>query len=146
MRHFNWRYSFIFVTFQFYQLIMKWIYIILLNYNILSFSLRGHVDWISLKNLPNWLDFSVFNIFVFFELKFSLIEQIIIWCLIFVLKVWDLDSNPGWSSIACKATMVGHTDAVRCLHVHHDKLISGSYDNTLKMWDMLDGQCLLTLR
>lgn len=60
--------------------------------------------------------------------------------------MWDLDSNPGWSSIACKATMIGHSDAVRCLAVTGDQLISGSYDSLLKIWDISTGECINTLR
>jgi F-box/WD-40 domain protein 7 len=33
------------------------------------------------------------------------------------LKVWDLSVQDEWSSIACKVTMVGHTDTVRCVQV-----------------------------
>jgi F-box/WD-40 domain protein 7 len=29
------------------------------------------------------------------------------------LKVWDLDTQENWSSIACRVTMVGHSDTVR---------------------------------
>uniref|UniRef100_A0A914RIH8 Uncharacterized protein n=1 Tax=Parascaris equorum TaxID=6256 RepID=A0A914RIH8_PAREQ len=32
-------------------------------------------------------------------------------------QVWDLAVNTTWSSIACRRTMVGHTNFVRCLQV-----------------------------
>ena len=57
-----------------------------------------------------------------------------------------MDGKANWSSIACKATMVGHTDSVRCLDVNGDRVISGSYDNSLKVWDINSGQCTKTLR
>ena len=33
------------------------------------------------------------------------------------IKVWDLSTQESWSSIACKVTMTGHADTVRCLQV-----------------------------
>jgi len=33
------------------------------------------------------------------------------------IKVWDLSINLQWSGIACKVTMVGHEDTVRCVQV-----------------------------
>ncbi|KRX46517.1 TP53-regulating kinase [Trichinella murrelli] len=54
--------------------------------------------------------------------------------------VWDLSSNEHWSSIACRSTMIGHTDAVRCLQMDDEKIISGSYDKTLRTWDLKTGQ------
>lgn len=64
------------------------------------------------------------------------------------IKVWDLDITPSWSSIGCKVTMVGHTDTVRCLQMVQDQqiVISGSYDETLKIWCLTSGRCLNTLR
>lgn len=41
--------------------------------------------------------------------------------------------------------MIGHRDTVRCLQVDDDKVISGSYDMTLKVWDLRTGQCRKTL-
>ena len=43
-------------------------------------------------------------------------------------------------------TFLGHTDTVRCLQVDGIILISGSYDNTLKIWDLKTGECTNTLR
>lgn len=63
------------------------------------------------------------------------------------IKAWDL-SNYGldWSRVTCKMTFLGHTDTVRCLQVDGVILISGSYDNTLKIWDLKTGECTNTLR
>lgn len=33
------------------------------------------------------------------------------------LKIWDLAVNRTWSSIACRQTMLGHGNFVRCLQV-----------------------------
>ena len=60
-------------------------------------------------------------------------------------QVWDLSTQDSWSSIACKVTMIGHRDTVRCLQVDDDKVISGSYDMMLKIWDLRTGQCRKTL-
>ena len=51
------------------------------------------------------------------------------------IKVWDLSISVNWSSIACRVTMVGHTDTVRCVQMDQarDRVISGSYDTTLKV-------------
>ena len=63
------------------------------------------------------------------------------------IKAWDL-SNYGsdWSRVTCKMTFLGHTDTVRCLQVNGTTLISGSYDNTLKIWNLRSGLCTNTLR
>lgn len=63
------------------------------------------------------------------------------------IKAWDL-SNYGldWSRVTCKMTFLGHTDTVRCLQVDGTILISGSYDNTLKIWNLKTGVCINTLR
>jgi WD40 repeat protein len=63
-----------------------------------------------------------------------------------VAQVWDLSTQGSWYSIACKVTMIGHQDTVRCLQVDDEKVISGSYDKTLKIWDIRTGQCSKTLR
>ena len=62
------------------------------------------------------------------------------------IKVWDLSEvHPTWSRVTCKMTLLGHTDTVRCLQVNGSILISGSYDNTLKIWDLESGLCKNTL-
>jgi WD40 repeat protein len=42
-------------------------------------------------------------------------------------------------------TLAGHTAAVRCMVVHGDKLISSSYDNTIKVWSTGTWTCERTL-
>jgi F-box/WD-40 domain protein 7 len=94
-------------------------------------------------------------------------------CCKFNILVWDLccSVQEQWSSIACKVTMIGHTATVRCVQVgwylnviqsflnfslyfsfdwflkmDMDKVVSGSYDNTLKIWNLKTGECSQTLR
>lgn len=64
------------------------------------------------------------------------------------IKVWDLSISVAWSSIACRVTMVGHTDTVRCVQMDQamDQVVSGSYDTTLKVWQLKTGLCTKTLR
>ena len=42
-------------------------------------------------------------------------------------------------------THAGHTDAVRALATSDNKLFSGSYDGTVKVWDVVTLECLKTL-
>uniref|UniRef100_A0A5S6QYA0 F-box domain-containing protein n=1 Tax=Trichuris muris TaxID=70415 RepID=A0A5S6QYA0_TRIMR len=65
---------------------------------------------------------------------------------VFSFSVWDLSMNRSWSSIACRATMLGHASTVRCLQMDDEKIVSGSYDTTLKVWDLVSSQCFETLR
>lgn len=42
--------------------------------------------------------------------------------------------------------MVGHTESVRCLQMAPDKVVSGSYDRTIKIWDLPSGGLRSTLQ
>ena len=48
-------------------------------------------------------------------------------------------------SVSLRAFATGHSDAVRALATSHDKLFSGSYDGTVKVWDIETLECLKTL-
>ena len=54
--------------------------------------------------------------------------------------------NVSWLGATCRVTMVGHTHTVRCLQSDDDRVISGSYDHTLKIWGIATGTCKHTLR
>ncbi|KAG0006705.1 Mitochondrial fission protein [Modicella reniformis] len=43
------------------------------------------------------------------------------------------------------STLSGHTGSVTCLYFEDYKLLSGSNDKTMKMWDMTTSQCVLTM-
>ena len=62
-------------------------------------------------------------------------------------KAWDLSGyGLDWSRVTCRRTFLGHNDTVRCLQVGGGVLVSGSYDNTLKIWNVDTGLCTNTLR
>lgn len=46
---------------------------------------------------------------------------------------------------AAKWPHAGHSDAVRALAVANERLFSGSYDGTVKVWDVRTMECLQTL-
>ena len=46
------------------------------------------------------------------------------------LQVWNAESG------TCVHTLYGHTSTVRCMHLHATKVVSGSRDATLRMWDV----------
>lgn len=33
------------------------------------------------------------------------------------VRVWDMAMTANWSHVACKQTLIGHTNTVRCLQV-----------------------------
>ncbi|KAF9432836.1 Mitochondrial fission protein, partial [Entomortierella beljakovae] len=43
------------------------------------------------------------------------------------------------------STMTGHTGPVTCLYYEDQTLLSGSNDKTIKEWDLVTGQCVLTM-
>ena len=46
----------------------------------------------------------------------------------------------------CIQTLLGHSNIVICVRVLSvNKLASGSRDNTIKIWDLVTGQCLQTI-
>lgn len=46
----------------------------------------------------------------------------------------------------CRNVLVGHQASVRCLEIHGDIVVSGSYDTTAKVWSISEGRCLHTLQ
>jgi WD40 repeat protein len=39
-------------------------------------------------------------------------------------------------------SLSGHTGLVRTIHSDHSKLVTGSYDQTIKVWDLKSGEML----
>lgn len=50
-----------------------------------------------------------------------------------------------WWKLMEAANCAGHSDAVRALAVANERLFSGSYDGTVKVWDVRTMECLQTL-
>ncbi|GFO27784.1 F-box/WD repeat-containing protein 1a [Plakobranchus ocellatus] len=46
--------------------------------------------------------------------------------------VWNMRTNAPWSV----QTLMGHHGTVRCLHLEGNRLVSGSCDTTIKVWDL----------
>ena len=42
-------------------------------------------------------------------------------------------------------TLTGHTGTVRCLQFDQHKVVSGSNDCTIRVWDIHNGDCVATL-
>ena len=45
------------------------------------------------------------------------------------VQVWNRRTNTVWAAL----TLAGHSGTVRCLHLHNNRLVSGSSDRTLKV-------------
>lgn len=57
-----------------------------------------------------------------------------------------IDGNWRTGKSSVKRELRGHDDhVITCLQFYGDRIISGSDDNTLKVWCVTSGQCLLTL-
>jgi WD40 repeat protein len=54
--------------------------------------------------------------------------------------------SDGWS--ACLQTLEGHSEHVSSMAFLHDstRLVSASFDRTVKIWDAISGACLQTLK
>ena len=44
-------------------------------------------------------------------------------------QVWNRRTNTAWAAL----TLAGHSGTVRCLHLHGNRLVSGSSDRTIKV-------------
>ena len=53
-----------------------------------------------------------------------------------------MDSNTG----ECLKTLIGHTDWINTVCIlDNDKIVSGSHDKTIKIWNSNTGECIKTL-
>lgn len=46
---------------------------------------------------------------------------------------------------ACKHTLMGHQSLTSGMELRNNILVSGNADSTVKVWDIVSGQCLQTL-
>ncbi len=56
-------------------------------------------------------------------------EEYFLRLIVILLQVWSISINQTWSKCACKLTLLGHTDTVRCLvvnKIHRKKNFSKS--------------------
>ena len=63
------------------------------------------------------------------------------------VKTFTTDEEIPVTNFTCLKTLEGHTDEVYSVAYSPDgtKIVSGSHDNTIKIWDANTGQCLKTL-
>lgn len=70
------------------------------------------------------------------------------------VRIWQIRDKDSWRdldqgeevAIKCTKRLMGHTDAVMCLQYEKDRIITGSADNNIKVWDSITGKCLATLQ
>ena len=67
------------------------------------------------------------------------------------IKVWNYSNHKLITTLGVpeehdeEGEDEGHTDRVRCLTINDGKLYSGSYDNTIKVWDCSTNKLITTL-
>ena len=55
-----------------------------------------------------------------------------------IYQIWSYEGT-------CIRTLTGHQDAVTCLQFDSTRIVSGSMDCNLKMWDIHSGDCVNTI-
>ena len=50
-------------------------------------------------------------------------------CVSVNVQVWNRRTNTAWAAL----TLSGHSGTVQCLHLHNNRLVSGSSDRTIKV-------------
>ncbi|KAL2913590.1 hypothetical protein HK105_206892 [Polyrhizophydium stewartii] len=58
---------------------------------------------------------------------------------------WLLEKNWREGNYVVR-DITGHAEAIYCIQFDEDKIVSGSRDDTIKVWDIKTGQCRQTLR
>ena len=59
-----------------------------------------------------------------------------------LIQVWAMRPDPEWS---CERTLTGHTKLVASLAEWEGKLISGSWDSTIRVWELETGELHATV-
>lgn len=65
-----------------------------------------------------------------------------VWTLPDLSTNWSSSSNPSTPNPYLRHVLQGHTNSVRAIAGHANILVSGSYDTTVRVWDILTGTCL----
>ena len=56
------------------------------------------------------------------------------------VKIWNTLSG------SCLATLLGHTDTIRCLRkLNNKQIVTGGWDKTIKIWDVYSKECIKML-
>ena len=63
-----------------------------------------------------------------------------------VAQAAEQEWEPNPATLHCTATLQGHTDGVRALAVGRGKLFSGSFDSTMRVWDVATHAHVTTLQ
>ncbi len=56
-----------------------------------------------------------------------------------------MDQSGDEAGIKCTKRLTGHSDAVMSLQYDKDRIVTGSADNTIKVWDPVTGKCLVRI-
>lgn len=56
------------------------------------------------------------------------------------VHIWDLETGD------LRRSLTGHQQSVLCLQFDNDKIVTGSADKTIKVWDRSSGFCMYTLK
>jgi WD40 repeat protein len=51
-----------------------------------------------------------------------------------LIKLWQVQAK-GSSAARCLSTLDGHTHRIHCLDIHESRVVSGSWDKTVRVWD-----------
>ncbi|KAJ1562339.1 hypothetical protein HK096_011133, partial [Nowakowskiella sp. JEL0078] len=63
-----------------------------------------------------------------------------------VIYVWRICDFGSKNEMTPSMELCGHEEGVRCLQTIGDRLVTGSYDHSIKIWSLSTGNCLTTIR